>query len=125
MLLQFLPCYVFAHGEQALFALFLPIILGIIFILALSIIQLSSRSKTILIFIYAFALLLSFVVTMGWPYSGNDDVINLLILLTAPVTAFFAYFLLLRKDKALRRKKYGTFLNGQKSNADKTGKEEG
>ena len=115
IMLLFIPCYVFAHGEEALFVLLLPIISGMVFILALNFLQLSPASKKILIFIYGLALLLTLVITMGWSFSDNGDVINLLITLVAPVAALIGYFIIKRKEKALRKKKAASFLDKKES----------
>lgn len=114
--LQFLPLCVFAHGEEVIFTFALPIIPAIIFLIALNFIHLTPSGKRLLIFIYFLALLLAFFLIKDWPYNDNAEIINVLLTLLAPAAAFFAYFILKKRDSVLRRKEFTNFLNGDDTN---------
>ena len=115
IILQFLPCYAFAHGEEALITLFLPIVPGIVFLIVLNFLQLRSNNKKVLLGIYALALFLSFFITRNWPHSDNLKMINLLVTFLAPISAFIAYFFVRRKEKAFRHRQVDTFLIDDRS----------
>lgn len=107
---QLLPCYSFAHGEEVLLTLFLPIIPGIIFLFALNFIRLSPKIKTVLIVVYVLALFLPFFITRNWSYNDNVEMINLLVTLSAPALVLVAYLYLRNKEKVSRSKEADKFL---------------
>ena len=103
--LLLLPLCVFAHGEEVLITLFLPVIPGIIFIIVINRLQMQNFGKGILVVIYVLSLFLSFYLIKNWPYNQNAVRINYCVALAPPTITFLAFWPVRKRERNLIKKK--------------------
>jgi cell division protein FtsW (lipid II flippase) len=100
-----LPLCAFAHGQEVLLTLFLPIIPLVIFCLVVSGVELETFGKTVLVVIYLLTLFISFYIIRHWPYNQNADIINWIITTAPPAISFIAFLILRKWERNSTRKK--------------------
>lgn len=98
LMLMALPLSVFAHGAEIIYTLLVPVLGGILILIAMVFLRANSVTKGVLMATYMISLIIVLVLEDLFPYKENEWLKNSVIILL-PVGAMIGMYYIIKKIK--------------------------